>query len=247
MEQIHELYSKLLGTSKEEQDSMNKQIQILQDSTKNLQTTRDNRQETLQKQLESMKEQKEMREMEIANLKSQIHSEVSNKNLTQKQIDERTEEEKQDLDKRAAGRRKKLGKEIDTQTEELKTVKVNNKQTEEVSFKLYKGRRTGLIEKLTDYDEEMNQETEHMNKVGTDAKDIRGELEATTENYNQRMEERKKRREEEERIAARKAKMDKERQQLVNAAEWVQAHWRGLVTRREMEKGRKKKKKKKKK
>jgi len=29
MEQIHELYSKLLGTSKEEQDSMNKQIQIL--------------------------------------------------------------------------------------------------------------------------------------------------------------------------------------------------------------------------
>jgi len=30
----------------------------------------------------------------------------------------------------------------------------------------------------------MNQETEHMNKVGTDAKDIRGELEATTENYN---------------------------------------------------------------
>jgi len=47
-----------------------------------------------------MKEQKEMREMEISNLKSQIHSEVSNKNLTQKQIDERTEEEKKELDKR---------------------------------------------------------------------------------------------------------------------------------------------------
>jgi len=37
--------------------------------------------------------------------------------------------------------------------------------------------------------------------MSTDAKDVRGELEATTENYNQRMEEKKKRLEEEERIA----------------------------------------------
>lgn len=41
--------------------------------------------------------------------------------------------------------------------------------------------------------------------------------------------------------------MEKEKQQLESAAEWIVAHWRGLVTRREMEKGRKKKKKKKKK
>jgi len=34
---------------------------------------------------------------------------------------------------------------------------------------------------------------------------------------------------------------------LVRAAEWVQAHWRGLIARREGEKARKKNKKKKKK
>ena len=60
----------LLVMPKEEQDNNNKQIQILLDSTKELTTTRDNRQETLQKQVESMKEQKDLREMEITNLKS---------------------------------------------------------------------------------------------------------------------------------------------------------------------------------
>lgn len=111
-QQMKDLYTILLTTAKEEQDSMNKQIQILQDSTKNLTTTKDNRQETLQKQLESMKEQKEMREMEIANLRSQIHSEVSNKNLKQKNIDENTEELKKLEDEHAKKKKDRLTKEI---------------------------------------------------------------------------------------------------------------------------------------
>lgn len=45
-----------------------------------------------------MKEQKDQREMEIVNLKNQILSEVSNKNVRQNQIDETTEEEKKAID-----------------------------------------------------------------------------------------------------------------------------------------------------
>ena len=47
-----------------------------------------------------------------------------------------------------------------------------------------------------------------------------------------------------------KKKSDEQAKQmnlLVKAAEWMQAHWRGLLARREMEKARKGKKKKKKK
>lgn len=47
-----------------------------------------------------------------------------------------------------------------------------------------------------------------------------------------------------------KKKNDEQKKQmdlLNRAAEWMQAHWKGLLARREMEKARKKKKKKKKK
>ena len=63
----------------------------------------------------------------------------------------------------------------------------------------------------------------------------------------QRHEERKKRN---ELLAIMKRKSDEQAKQmnlLVKAAEWMQAHWRGLLARREMEKARKGKKKKKKK
>lgn len=43
------------------------------------------------------------------------------------------------------------------------------------------------------------------------------------------------------------AEQQKQMDLLSKAAEWMQAHWRGLLARREMEKGRKGKKKKKKK
>jgi predicted house-cleaning noncanonical NTP pyrophosphatase (MazG superfamily) len=65
--------------------------------------------------------------------------------------------------------------------------------------------------------------------------------------YKQRIEERKKR---EEILAIMKKKNDEQLKQLNllnKAAEWMQAHWRGLLARREMEKARKGKKKKKKK
>lgn len=60
------------------------------------------------------------------------------------------------------------------------------------------------------------------------------------------MDERKKR---EEIQAIMKKKQDEQERQLnllSKGAEWMQAHWRGLLARREMEKARKGKKKKKK-
>lgn len=68
-----------------------------------------------------------------------------------------------------------------------------------------------------------------------------------TEEHKTRLEERKKR---EEIIAMMKKKDDEQQKQmnmLHRAAEWMQAHWKGLLARKEMEKARKGRKKKKKK
>jgi predicted house-cleaning noncanonical NTP pyrophosphatase (MazG superfamily) len=67
------------------------------------------------------------------------------------------------------------------------------------------------------------------------------------EEYKQRYDERQKR---EEILTIMKRKNEEQQKQLNllhRAADWVQAHWRGLLARREMEKARKGKKKKKKK
>lgn len=73
------------------------------------------------------------------------------------------------------------------------------------------------------------------------------ELTLITDEFRQRVEERKKR---EEILAIMQKKNDEQLKQmnlLNKAAEWMQAHWRGLLARRDMEKARKGKKKKKKK
>mmetsp|Transcript_8401 Transcript_8401/g.6260 ORF Transcript_8401/g.6260 Transcript_8401/m.6260 type:complete len:96 (+) Transcript_8401:872-1159(+) len=70
------------------------------------------------------------------------------------------------------------------------------------------------------------------------------QLEASLEEYRQIKEERKKR---EEIMELMKKKEDEQQRQmnlLHRAAEWMQAHWKGLMARRIMEKERKNKKKK---
>lgn len=73
-------------------------------------------------------------------------------------------------------------------------------------------------------------------QVHTDLKYIQDE-------HKLRLEERKKR---DEMLAIMRKKNEEQLKQmnlLNRAAEWMQAHWRGLLARREMEKARKKKKK----
>ena len=62
--------------------------------------------------------------------------------------------------------------------------------------------------------------------------------------WERRMYERKKQEEVDEIIRKKKEDQDKQMQQLHKAAEYIQAHWLGLIARRDAEKARKKGKKK---
>jgi len=68
-ESMKNLYWKKLTTPLEELNSMINQIKALKTRTKDLENIRNTRQENLSKYLEESNEMKELREMEIQNLK----------------------------------------------------------------------------------------------------------------------------------------------------------------------------------
>jgi len=70
------------------------------------------------------------------------------------------------------------------------------------------------------------------------------DLRMIKELWERRMYERKKQEEVDEIIRKKKEDQDKQMQQLHKAAEYIQAHWLGLIARRDAEKARKKGKKK---
>lgn len=92
----------------------------------------------------------------------------------------------------------------------------------------------------------MKDKTRQKNKAKEEYNQTHHELTLIKEEYKQRLEERKK---SNEMFTIMKKKSDEQAKQmnlLVNGAEWMQAHWRGLLARREMEKLNKGKNKKKK-
>jgi len=97
------------------------------------------------------------------------------------------------------------------------------------------------------YDRELNQNTIDNQKTQSEYDDTYSDLLELKEEYKLRLQEKKKRDE----IAAIMQKKNDEqnakKEKLVKASEFIQAHWRGLLARKDMEKARKGNKKKKKK
>ena len=130
---------------------------------------------------------------------------------------------------------------------QLKEVKDRNKVDETKLREEYKKSDRLYSENLANYDAEMKEQTRNKEQAQELYEQMHNELALITDEYKDRLEERKAR---EELLAIMKKKNEEQLKQmnlLNRAGEWVQAHWRGLLARREMEKARKGKKKKKKK
>jgi hypothetical protein len=72
------------------------------------------------------------------------------------------------------------------------------------------------------------------------------ELNQLKSEWEQRLEENRKQQEIQKIIERKETEQRKKMELLTRGAEWIQAHWRGLLARRDAEKARKKNKKKKK-
>ena len=142
---------------------------------------------------------------------------------------------------------KELKKKIDVTEANLNMVKMKNK-TDEIKLRDEYRKNDRLYgENINAYDIEMRDKMRQKESMNQEFEQVHTQLTMIQDEYKQRIEERKKR---EEILAIMKKKNDEQLKQLNllnKAAEWMQAHWRGLLARREMEKARKGKKKKKKK
>ena len=131
--------------------------------------------------------------------------------------------------------------------DEYDKVKKNNSQTEEKLRKEYKKSSDNLNSNVLSYDQDVTNQTIDNTKTKRDYDDTMADLNQIKEEYNMRLEEKRKRDE----IAAIMQKKNEEQQakmdRLERASEYIQAHWKGMLARKEADKARKKGKKGKKK
>lgn len=130
----------------------------------------------------------------------------------------------------------------------MDTTKANNKkEEEELLQKAYKKVFNEYQSNMEAYDREVAQNTMDIQKTQIEYDDTYSDLLELKEEFKLRLQEKKKR---DEIAAIMKKKNDdqnEKKDRLSKASEFIQAHWRGLLARKDMEKARKGKKKKKKK
>ena len=246
-EQMKSLWWTKLTRPLEEENSIQEQLRILDSRTKKLREIRDQKKEHLQKYEEESREQKAQRESEIQSLKTTIGTERTNGDREIKELNDRSARQHKEIEEAHVAEVTALNKKIIILENNLKDVKAKNKTDENKLREEYKKADRLYSENLNSYDIEMKDKTRQKDTATAEFDQTHHELTLIQDEYKQRLEERKKRN---EILAIMKKKSDEQAKQmnlLVKAAEWMQAHWRGLLARREMEKARKGKKKKKKK
>ena len=145
---------------------------------------------------------------------------------------------------------KKLKARIDALEKELEQINSSN-QREEIKLRGdCKRAETNFKEKLNEYDQEMEEKTEALEKLKQDYEVKKRDLQTVEEMYRGLQEEKERKELEDKKMREKEDKRSTEYTALNQAAEWIQAHWQGLRTRRDFEKilkarkkGRKKKKK----
>lgn len=102
---------------------------------------------------------------------------------------------------------------------------------------------------MNQYDSEMFTTVGENQKVENEYEDTANDLREIEAEYNQRLEERRKRDEIAAIMQKKKDEQNAKMEKLSRACEWIQAHWRGMMARKDaakaIGKGKKKKKKKK--
>lgn len=246
-EKLKMLYGNKLNTPLEEVNSIKENLKNTQVKQQKALETRDTKKDSFDKYVEECNKSKEQRDAQIKVLSEAVGSEKANRDNEITNAVEKGLKAEEELREEHKAQVAALEKEIAMYTKQLKEVNTANKKEEEELRKEYKKATNEYIANMGSYDLDVNNQTIDNQKCQAEYEDTAADLAQIKEEYSMRLEEKKKR----DQIAAimqkktdeQKAQMNK----LVRAAEYLQAHWRGLQARKEAEKARKGKKKKKKK
>ena len=141
----------------------------------------------------------------------------------------------------------KLTKEQTTLSKKMNEVETANRKLETEDRKNFVKVFQDYHNVVGDYDKDLFFNSAENNKVQGEYEETANDLKEIEQEYNDRVEARRKRDEISAMMQKKKDEQNAKIEKLSRACEWIQAHWRGMLARKEMEKARKGKKKKKKK
>ena len=144
-------------------------------------------------------------------------------------------------------RKDTLEKRIRSLKDELAARELANQADEQRLTQAFEAADRQYTDALAQYDLELRTHVEELKNAENEFGEKAHEKNQLKEEWEQRLEEKRKHDEIQAIIQRKEDEHRKKMELLDNAAQWVQAHWRGLLARREGEKARKKNKKKKKK
>ena len=135
-----------------------------------------------------------------------------------------------------------LQRTIDDLTADYTSLKGGNQTTEKTLLTNYDNADKQYTEALESYDQDMRDKNKERDETQADLEDQLQQLAQIKEQWAERQEE-KRRREDLDEIIKRKEEHHRKQQDTLNkAAQFLQAHYRGMLARREMDRARKGKK-----
>jgi hypothetical protein len=129
-----------------------------------------------------------------------------------------------------------LQKEIDTLSAALREERAENKKREQGLYTGFDQETNAYQSAVDQYDTDLKNATTLKEKEEKILKEQEHSLSQLNEQWKERMEEKRKREELTAIMTKKKEEQEKQMAQLNKAAEWIQAHWRGLMERRDAEK-----------
>ena len=245
---LKKLWSQKLATSLEEKEAKEASIEELSNKNAKLKENYINLRDSYQKFKQETDDKREQLEKEKSTLQSELSTQSVEKNRREAEIKENNTNEMEQNQTNHEQLMENLQKKHEELTNKLTVLKIENSKDEDKLHKEFKRAETTLESNIEGYDQEMQEKNETLNKAKQDYNEVQEQLAIVENMYRGKMEEKKRKQEEEERMKKKQQERDQQLNTLNKAAEWVQAHYRGLITRRayNKKKGKKGKKKKKK-
>eukprot|EP00357_Protocruzia_adherens_P022836 CAMPEP_0115011216 /NCGR_PEP_ID=MMETSP0216-20121206/23837_1 /TAXON_ID=223996 /ORGANISM="Protocruzia adherens, Strain Boccale" /LENGTH=385 /DNA_ID=CAMNT_0002379695 /DNA_START=9 /DNA_END=1166 /DNA_ORIENTATION=- len=246
MNQLKGLFLKKLTTALDEENSREKQIEEVTKKLEDLTNTRSAKKQELDNLKQDREKTISSRQDEAEKLREKIGKIKDKFKKTERDIEEDSRNRMDQEKKNHEDKIRNLTAKVESLEGQLKEMKAKNEK-DEFNLRKTKQRQEAFFQEVIEsYDKELQESTQRKQELLEKAQARKEELEELEEKF-RALDAEKARREMEDRIFREKMrKTEAERSHQEQAAEWIQAHWKGYKTRQEfakMKKGKKKKKK----
>lgn len=229
---LRDLWVTKLSTSLEEQNSKDQVVEELTAKNQNLRRKLKEKQDAYSKFKQQTDERREQLENERSMLTSERTTEAMSKEKERERIKNESDRNQKMNKDNHEQRMKELVSRRDKLSDNLKILKTENSKEEEKLRKDFERSENNARDNIKTYDKDMDKQNEALNTLKEQYAKVQEELAIVENLYRGKMEEKRRKLEEE----LKRKKLEQEREQqldtLNKAAEWIQAHYRGLITRK---------------